>query len=85
MINEAANILHEGIATSAADIDLVLVHGYGFPRWRGGLMHYADQLGASLIMAELTKLCDEDPIFWQPSRLIVDCAKTRQNFASYNK
>ena len=85
MINEAANILHEGIATSAADIDLVLVHGYGFPRWRGGLMHYADQLGASLIMAELTKLCDEDPIFWQPSQLIVDCAKSRQNFASYNK
>ena len=84
MINEAANILYEGIAVSAADIDLALVHGYGFPRWRGGLMHYADQLGATLIMAELTKLCDEDPLFWQPSRLIIDCAKTGRDFASYN-
>ena len=84
MINEAANTLDEGIAVSAADIDLVLVHGYGFPRWRGGLMHYADQLGATLVMAELTKLCDEDPLFWQPSRLIIDCVKTGRDFASYN-
>lgn len=41
VIKEAADILDEGIAQSAADIDLVLIHGYGFPRWRGGLMHYA--------------------------------------------
>ena len=45
LINEAANILDEGIAWSASDIDLVLVHGYGFPRFRGGPLHYADQLG----------------------------------------
>ena len=84
IINEAANILDEGIAVSAADIDLVMVHGYGFPRWRGGLMHYADQLGVTFIMEELNKLCEEDPLFWQPSQLIIDCAKTGQNFASYN-
>ena len=84
MVNEAANILNEGIAVSAADIDLVLVHGYGFPRKRGGLMHYADQLGAALVMAEITKLCNEDPLFWQPSPLIIDCAKTGRDFASYN-
>ncbi|WP_347837077.1 FAD-dependent oxidoreductase, partial [uncultured Planktomarina sp.] len=44
MINEAADILDAGIAQSAGDIDLVTVFGYGFPRWRGGLMHYADSL-----------------------------------------
>jgi len=44
MTNEASDILAEGIAQTAADIDLVTVHGYGFPRWRGGLMHYADSL-----------------------------------------
>ena len=84
MVNEAANILNEGIAVSAADIDLVLIHGYGFPRWRGGLMHYADQLGATRIMTELTKLCEEDALFWKPSQLIIDCARTGRNFASYN-
>lgn len=41
MIDEARIILSEGIAADASDIDLVTVHGYGFPRWRGGLMHYA--------------------------------------------
>ncbi len=56
MINEAANILAEGIAQSAQDIDVVTVHGYGFPRWRGGLMHYADTLGVGQIVSELRDL-----------------------------
>ena len=41
MINEGFDILNEGVAASPTDIDLVLVHGYGYPRWRGGLMHTA--------------------------------------------
>lgn len=85
MINEAANILHEGIAACAADIDLVLVHGYGFARWHGGLMHYADQLGAPYILTELATLCDEDPNLWKPSQLIVECAATGQNLISYDR
>ncbi|MCR9122392.1 MAG: 3-hydroxyacyl-CoA dehydrogenase NAD-binding domain-containing protein [Phyllobacteriaceae bacterium] len=75
MINEAADILAEGIAQSAADIDLVTVFGYGFPRWRGGLMHHADTLGADAILAELRALEAEDPIVWKPSAAIVACAE----------
>ncbi|MFV0244252.1 MAG: 3-hydroxyacyl-CoA dehydrogenase NAD-binding domain-containing protein [Qingshengfaniella sp.] len=75
MINEAAEILAEGIAEKAADIDLVTVHGYGFPRWRGGLMHYADTLGAAHVLAVLEELAREDPLVWRPSRVIVDCAR----------
>ncbi len=41
MIAEARAILDEGIAQSPEAIDLVEIHGYGFPRWRGGLMYYA--------------------------------------------
>lgn len=44
MIAEACAILDEGIAGRPQDIDLVMIHGYGFPRWRGGLMHHADSL-----------------------------------------
>jgi len=44
LINEGQRILEEGIAQSAADIDVVHMLGYGFPRWRGGPMHYADTL-----------------------------------------
>jgi len=45
MVNEAAKILHEKIALRPEDIDLVEIHGYGFPRWRGGLIYYAQRRG----------------------------------------
>lgn len=83
MINEAADILAEGIAQSAADIDLVTVFGYGFPRWRGGLMHFADTFGPSAVLAELRALEAEDPIAWKPSAAIVACAEKGMAFAEY--
>ena len=81
MINEAADILHAGIAQSASDIDLVTVFGYGFPRWRGGLMHYADSLGVETIVAQLEVLAQEDPIAWKVSPLLRSCAKAGQSLA----
>jgi 3-hydroxyacyl-CoA dehydrogenase len=42
MIEEGRRILAEGIAQRASDIDLVWVHGYGWPAARGGPMYYAD-------------------------------------------
>ena len=85
MINEAAEILHEGIAQSASDIDLVTVSGYGFPRWRGGLMYYADQLGAPAILKQLVELSEEDPLIWKPSDLIIKCANEGIRFSEYQK
>ncbi len=37
MSDEAAAVLAEGISAAAEDIDVVMVNGYGYPRWRGGL------------------------------------------------
>lgn len=64
MIEEGARILEEGIAAAPADIDLVLVHGYGFPRWRGGPMHYAERIGLSAIRGRIEALAAEDPLSW---------------------
>ena len=83
MINEAANILYEAIAQSARDIDIVTVSGYGFPRWRGGLMQYADSLGVQAIVRELEVLAKEDPIAWQISPLLRACAKDGSTLADY--
>ena len=58
MINEATKILEEGIAKRPVDIDLVEVHGYGFPRWRGGLMHHAETVGLAAVVGQLEKLAD---------------------------
>lgn len=40
---EGEAILAEGLATRASDLDVIWVNGYGFPRWRGGPMHYAQE------------------------------------------
>ncbi|MEC3862604.1 3-hydroxyacyl-CoA dehydrogenase NAD-binding domain-containing protein [Mesobacterium sp. TK19101] len=74
MINEAAGILWDGIAQTASDIDLVTVHGYGFPRWRGGLMCHADQVGVAQVLDGVRALEREDPLVWRPGDLLVECA-----------
>ncbi|AHM04712.1 Enoyl-CoA hydratase / Delta-cis-delta(2)-trans-enoyl-CoA isomerase / 3-hydroxyacyl-CoA dehydrogenase [Roseibacterium elongatum DSM 19469] len=53
MAEEAAAILAEGVATQPSDIDLVKIHGYGFPRWRGGPMFHAMQRGAEGLTQDL--------------------------------
>jgi len=59
MVNEAARILEERVALRAADIDLVKIHGYGFPRWHGGPMHYAEARGLAAVAAVLDRLAAE--------------------------
>ncbi|MGQ0609578.1 MAG: 3-hydroxyacyl-CoA dehydrogenase NAD-binding domain-containing protein [Paracoccaceae bacterium] len=64
MIDEGLRILAEGIARSPDDIDLALVHGYGFPRWRGGPMHMAARMGLAQVLARLEALAKADPDAW---------------------
>ena len=56
MINEASLILDEKIVASAAELDLAMIMGTGFPPFRGGLMRYADKLGTPYIQARLDEL-----------------------------
>lgn len=56
MINEAARVLDEKIARSAADIDLAMILGTGFPPFRGGLLRHADTLGVPYVVARLSDL-----------------------------
>ena len=55
MVNEAAHILEEGIATRASDIDMVYLTGYGFPLFRGGPMFYADTVGLPNVVMAMEK------------------------------
>jgi 3-hydroxyacyl-CoA dehydrogenase len=55
MINEGARILEEKIAARSGDIDVIWVHGYGFPSWRGGPMFYASETGLKYIAERLTE------------------------------
>lgn len=53
MVNEAARILDEGIAYRPGDIDVVWTAGYGFPRWRGGPLFMADEIGLGRVVSRL--------------------------------
>jgi 3-hydroxyacyl-CoA dehydrogenase len=53
MINEGVKILEEGKAIRPSDIDVVWVNGYGWPVYRGGPMHYGDQIGADKVLAKM--------------------------------
>ncbi|HVG51882.1 MAG TPA: 3-hydroxyacyl-CoA dehydrogenase NAD-binding domain-containing protein, partial [Xanthobacteraceae bacterium] len=55
MVNEGARILEEGIADRAGDIDVIWIHGYGFPTWRGGPMFYASTVGLDHVAKRLTE------------------------------
>src|SRR5690606_18118976 len=59
MINEGAKILEEGIAIRPSDIDMVWLNGYGFPRYRGGPMFYADTVGLDHVVAQLQRYADK--------------------------
>jgi 3-hydroxyacyl-CoA dehydrogenase len=56
MVNEGARILEEGIAARPDDIDTIWLHGYGFPRHRGGPMFYARQRGFANAVSRLEAL-----------------------------
>ncbi|WP_336236271.1 3-hydroxyacyl-CoA dehydrogenase NAD-binding domain-containing protein [Achromobacter dolens] len=85
MINEAANVLHQGIALRPSDIDMVFLSGYGFPRYHGGPMHYADRVGLANVLADIRAFAKEDPAFWKPSPLLVELAESGRDFASLNQ
>lgn len=55
LINEGAKILSEGMAYRCVDVDMVWLHGYGFPKERGGPMFYADRMGPDVIHEQLKR------------------------------
>ncbi len=85
MINEGARIVDEGIALRPLDVDITMLFGYGFPRWRGGPMKYADMVGLDTILADIRSFENEDPAFWKPAQLLVDLVERGENFDSLNK
>jgi 3-hydroxyacyl-CoA dehydrogenase len=65
LVNEGAKIVEEGIAQRASDVDMVYLTGYGFPAWRGGPMHYANEVGLGEVVAAMKRFG------WEPARSLV--------------
>ena len=83
LVNEAAHILEDGIASKASDIDMVYLTGYGFPIYRGGPMHYADQVGLFNVVQSMNRFAKnplDDGAFWQPAPLLARLAAEGKTF-----
>ncbi len=89
LVNEGAEILAEGIAQRASDIDVIYVYGYGYPVYRGGPMQYADEIGLSHILQRLQHyqetLGEYGKAWFTPSEMLVQLVKDSKTFASIDK
>jgi 3-hydroxyacyl-CoA dehydrogenase len=86
MINEGAKILDEGIALRPGDIDVIWVYGYGWPVYRGGPMHYADQVGLARIRDRLADFAQRftEPAL-APAPLLARLADEGRGFAEWKQ
>ena len=84
LVNEGADILEEGIAQRASDIDITYLYGYGFPAFRGGPMFYADQVGLDKIVERMKDFATGiQADYWEPSSLLKSLAAEGKNFSEY--
>ncbi|MCC2618008.1 fatty acid oxidation complex subunit alpha FadB [Aestuariibacter halophilus] len=63
MANEAIRCLEEGIVGSAAEADMALLYGLGFPPFRGGIFRYIETMGLANFVALADKYADLGPIY----------------------
>ena len=83
LVNEGARILEEGIALRSSDIDLVWIHGYGFPRGTGGPMHLASAAGLSQFIASI-ELYGRHQQGWEVAPLLARLAREGKTFADFD-
>ena len=79
-VNEAAKILDEGIAYRASDVDVMWRSGFGFPRYLGGLMYWADGIGVKRIHAQMLEWEGRYGDRWKPATLIAELAASGKGF-----
>ncbi|MTJ04568.1 MAG: 3-hydroxyacyl-CoA dehydrogenase [Sediminimonas qiaohouensis] len=85
MISEAARVVEDGIAKRPLDVDMVLLFGYGFPRFRGGPLHYADTIGAAELVRRIETYAKEDAHYWQVPDILRRMAEDGTTFADMDK
>jgi 3-hydroxyacyl-CoA dehydrogenase len=85
LINEGAKILEEGFALRAVDIDIIYIHGYGFPAFRGGPMWYADTVGLKKVLERVRDFEKAHGYLWKPAGLLQQLAESGKTFADFDK
>jgi 3-hydroxyacyl-CoA dehydrogenase len=86
LLNEGLRILEEGVALRAGDIDVVWTSGYGFPRYRGGPMFYADTIGLKTLHEGMLEYRAQfGPMHWQPAALLRQLVDEGRTLADWQR
>jgi 3-hydroxyacyl-CoA dehydrogenase len=86
LVTEGARLLEDGIAYRSGDIDVVWTNGYGFPRYRGGPMHYADSVGVDKVHEKVCEFRDRfGPEYWEPPAILETLAREKGRFSDVGK
>ena len=86
LLNEGFRILGEGVALRASDIDVVWTSGYGFPRYRGGPMFYAETIGLRTLLDGMLKYSNLfGPMHWKPAPLLVELVERDMTIAQWER
>jgi 3-hydroxyacyl-CoA dehydrogenase len=80
LANEGAEVLEDGFAIRASDIDVVYVHGFGYPRHRGGPMFYADTVGLPTVLARVNEYRQQFGDYWKVSPLLEQLVQQGRGF-----
>jgi len=85
MIVEATRVVEDGTALRPIDVDAVFLFGYGFPRFRGGPLKYADEVGAKELVRRIEAYAEEDSHYWKVPPLLARMAEDGTTFAQLNE
>lgn len=86
LLNEGVRILEEGVALRPGDIDVVWTSGYGFPRYRGGPMFYADTIGLPTLHEGMLKYRERfGPMHWEPAPLLTRLVGQGRTLADWSR
>jgi len=76
---ETVRCLEDGIVETAAEADMGLIYGIGFPPFRGGALRYIDSVGVAEFVALADKYADLGALY-QPTEKLREMAKNGQTF-----
>jgi 3-hydroxyacyl-CoA dehydrogenase len=86
MINEGARIVEEAVVSRPSDVDAVWLTGYGFPRYRGGPLYYADRMGWSHVLSRIEAFAKRfGDAYWSAAPLLERLAAEGGDLTSSRK
>ncbi len=80
LVNIGAQLLDDGVALRASDIDIVYCYGYGFPKHLGGPMYWANDLGLDVVVRDMQRFAEEYGDHWRPAPLLTRLAEAGDGF-----